>query len=142
LIEKNTPLTPFFDTGKPPFQCFFEAFFDLKIDVFWFEFRTFVLYNKNLRGEKKNDIPANALPEYVVYIAHYRKRFAGMWRKAYKLDCIMLFGDFVKENLTDAKTARIKKSTIKRISKYGEFGQTFDDVLNDILDIIEKKAAR
>ena len=36
-------------------------------------------------------------------------------------------------------TMKVSEETKKRLMKYGSFGQTFDDVINSVLDKVEKK---
>lgn len=38
-----------------------------------------------------------------------------------------------------SKTIRIRDDTVERISKYGTFGMSWDDLLNKLCDIIEEK---
>lgn len=43
------------------------------------------------------------------------------------------------EKKGDVTLQRVKKYTIERLTKYGKWGDTFDDVVNKVLDMIEKK---
>jgi len=38
-------------------------------------------------------------------------------------------------------TIQLKKETVERLKKHGEFGQSYDDLLNTLLDKIKKKNA-
>lgn len=41
--------------------------------------------------------------------------------------------------MTDSTTQKLKTKTLERVQKYGKMGDTFDDVLNKILDMMEKR---
>jgi len=41
--------------------------------------------------------------------------------------------------LTDSTTQKLDKSTLARLQKYGKMGDSFDDVLNKVLDQLEGK---
>jgi predicted CopG family antitoxin len=40
------------------------------------------------------------------------------------------------------KTLKISEDTHKRLKKYGPFGDSFDDILNRLMDIAEGKAKK
>jgi len=39
-----------------------------------------------------------------------------------------------------SRVMRIKLQTLERLSRYGKFGETLDDVINRILDMLEKRS--
>lgn len=41
--------------------------------------------------------------------------------------------------MTDSTTQKLDKKTLERVQKYGKMGDSFDSVLNKILDALEKK---
>jgi len=49
-------------------------------------------------------------------------------------------------NLTDEEleytSARVKKATVDRVSKFGRYGDSFDEILNKMCDSLETKAKR
>ena len=40
--------------------------------------------------------------------------------------------------MKDETTVRLSKTTKKRVEKLGDFGQSWDDLLNDMADFIEE----
>jgi hypothetical protein len=40
--------------------------------------------------------------------------------------------------MNDETTVRLSKKTKKRVEKLGDFGQSWDDLLNDMADFIEE----
>lgn len=40
--------------------------------------------------------------------------------------------------MTDSTTQKLRTETLERCKKYGKMGDSFDDVLNKILDKLEK----
>lgn len=43
------------------------------------------------------------------------------------------------DTLTDSTTQKLKTKTLERLQKHGKMGDTFDDVLNKVLDKLEGK---
>lgn len=41
--------------------------------------------------------------------------------------------------MSDSTTQKLKTKTLERAKKYGEMGDTFDDVVNKIIDLLEKR---
>lgn len=43
-----------------------------------------------------------------------------------------------KKKLTNPTTMRINRSTLERLKKHGRYGEILDDIINRLLDQIEK----
>ena len=48
----------------------------------------------------------------------------------------------LSEESEELTTARLRKATLERISKFGKYGDTFDDVLNKMCDVLDNKAKK